>query len=104
MVHCFKIKKKNNTFSVILVFTEIIVHSFNSPPITMRVDDVSSLTANASKMVEMLSEENKNLREEINIYSSRVSKLQKVMSLLCQCLKKITDEFIFALSKIIILN
>ena len=40
-------------------------------------DDCSVLTASTAKMLNMLTEENKKLREELNNYFRKVSKLQK---------------------------
>lgn len=43
--------------------------------------DFAAIAARASKMVEVLSEENKGLRTELESYYRKVSKLQKVVFL-----------------------
>ena len=53
----------------------ILVYIFRSP---VASDDCSVLTASTAKMLNMLTEENKKLREELNNYFRTVSKLQKV--------------------------
>ena len=45
--------------------------------------DHEAIATRATHMVEILSEENMSLRQELEMYSQRVSKLQKVMNILC---------------------
>ena len=54
------------------------IHLFSSPPITLKVDDMSLITAQATKMVNLLTDENKRLREEVVLSSKKLLKLQKV--------------------------
>lgn len=48
-----------------------------STPVANRLEDID-IAARATKMVDMLSDENKKLRDELSAYSKKVSKLQKV--------------------------
>lgn len=45
-------------------------------PVTSGIDECSVITASTAKMLNMLTDENKRLREELNCYGKKVSKLQ----------------------------
>lgn len=52
------------------------VRDDQSTPVANRLEDID-IAARATKMVDMLSDENKKLRDELSAYSKKVSKLQK---------------------------
>ncbi|XP_061184323.1 angiomotin-like isoform X2 [Saccostrea echinata] len=49
----------------------------STPTSSIRYEEMDPLTARANKMIDMLTEENRKLRDELNVYYKKVSRLQK---------------------------
>lgn len=50
---------------------------FSTPTSSIRYEEVDPLTARANRMIDMLTEENRKLRDELRVYNRKVSRLQK---------------------------
>ncbi|XP_056004959.1 angiomotin-like protein 1 isoform X2 [Ostrea edulis] len=49
----------------------------STPTSSIRYEEVDPLTARANRMIDMLTEENRKLRDELRVYNRKVSRLQK---------------------------